>query len=89
VLSNGTGWIARQEIIDYVNNGGSKYYASNYSINGTYSSAVIAKSHNITVENNVLDVFTFNTSSFCRTISAPNIVYNLTQNVSTQVLVLL
>jgi len=83
VLSNGTGWIARQEIIDYVNNGGSKYYASNYSINGTYSSAVIAKSHNITVENNVLDVFTFNTSSFCRTISAPNIVYNLTQNVST------
>ena len=50
---------AQLELIDYVNNGGTRIYYSNYSVNvskAEYSSEI--HSHNLTAENNIVDSFT-------------------------------
>lgn len=54
VLTNSSGWISRQQIIDYRNNGTSKYFYSNYSINATKSSQADSEYYNATLEENKL-----------------------------------
>jgi hypothetical protein len=82
LTTNASGWTTIEEIIDYVNVGGIKSYYSNftiYAVNNSYS--IINHTYNVTVdENNLKDVFTFDTTSPELTIIYP--LNNLNYNVS-------
>jgi len=60
LTTNESGWTNISSLIDYINNGGTKSYYSNYTINVSKSCyGTLSKSHNITAETNIYeDVFT-------------------------------
>jgi len=56
VMTNSSGWISRQEITDYIENGTAKYYYSNYTINATNSTYPnMSVSYNVTINENNVD----------------------------------
>jgi surface protein/parallel beta-helix repeat protein len=58
-----SGWIDRQEIIDYINIGGTRNSYNNYTFKATYSVYTLNTTHNISVDTNVVDTFTFPTNT--------------------------
>ena len=86
-LTNSSGWIPRQEVIEYIGSNQTRRYYSNYTINAT-SLGYEADSNTIdftTTKNKVNDVFTLEGEGFqCGELNSANTVYTLAQNVSSQ-----
>jgi hypothetical protein len=59
LYTNSSGWTNVTTITDYMNNGTSRYYYSNYTINATGSSYLTnSHTYNASLENNLNDLFT-------------------------------
>ena len=89
--TNSTGYISRQEVIEYINTGGTKSYYNNYTINATLLGYDTESNvFNFTTQQNKIDdVFTLSENlipgeNACGTLDTANTVYTLTQNVSSQ-----
>jgi parallel beta-helix repeat protein len=87
--TNASGWIGKQEIIEYSNTNGTRTYYNNYTITANKSGTTNATNifNFTTTQNKVNDVFTLTSTagySECGTLSNSGQTYNLTQNVSSQ-----
>jgi len=68
VTSNSLGVTNIANLTEYVNNGGTRVYRTNYTFNSTYSGTTISHTYNLTKTNNIFnDVFTWTVSSNCWT----------------------
>ena len=68
--TNSTGWIDRQELIEYVNTGGTKSYYSNYTINASKTGYVTDTNvFNFTIQQNKIDDFFTLLTSTCTYLS--------------------
>jgi len=67
VMTNSSGWTNITTITDYVNNGGTRTYYSNYTINATNSSYTTgSQEYNVTAsQNNLEHVFTLSVGDTC------------------------
>ncbi len=91
--TNGSGWIGRQEVIEYINTAGTRSYYNNYTINATNTTFTEDHIFNFTItQNKVDDVFTLDDSGTadCNTIGnsgkldVEGQTYTLTENISSQ-----
>jgi hypothetical protein len=57
LLTNSSGWIERQELIDYIYSDNQREYYSDYTITVTSGSSSKSRSHNLTKEENIVDIF--------------------------------
>ena len=78
LMTNSSGWTNITTITEYVNNGGTRSYYSNYTINATNSSySTTSHTYNVTFlqNNNLKDVFTLSSNLSCGVISSPGVYY--------------
>lgn len=82
-LTNSSGYIETQELIDYVNIGGTRTYYSSYTINATKTGySTISKIYNVTSSLNKLDdVLRDDVVTFCKSLDVENQTYFLENNV--------
>jgi len=85
--TDATGYTSIYNIIDYINNGGTKTYYSNYTINASKNGfSRVSHNYNVTAnENNFKDVFTlvnFNLTN-CGTLSEASTTYTLQNDINT------
>ncbi len=83
LTTDGTGYTPMTEIVDYINNGGTKTYYSPYTIYASHPSySTISHERNLT--NNIYnDTFTFESPSSCSVLSTPNTFHILQNNIVT------
>ncbi len=69
LVTDGTGWIPRQELTEYTNSAGTRTYYNNYTMNATLNTTLfqtITHIFNFTIQQNKInDFFTFNVSGTC------------------------
>jgi len=84
LTTDSTGYTGLGEIIDYVNNGGTRSYYSNYNIYAVNSSYLTSNhSYNATLQqSNYKDVFTLTGISTCGSLTQANKVYTLQNDLS-------
>ncbi len=83
-LVNGSGWISRYNLTEYINTGGTRVYQNNYLIHANLSGYNNqTEQYNLSVEqNNLNDYFTLSETSECLYMDTDNQVYTLQNNVS-------